>query len=316
MLLSHSRVYALLLVALFCASSVFAAESSNIKRREFQKELASVVSPIQGNEAGILSTAEAKFIQTFQEPAQDNASYESYFYSNDVGGILLRNQPLDPNASLKLESVTFELDESKNPAVVTINLAAAGEEVTVSVEASLIALAARLAADNRLVLLSMAAGSGSGNSLTAEEMLAIHPAISRHRLAVAAAIVDDSFGAPLVEAAYWVLSETAWPLSIQSFDNSSDLFTLECRGLLTKIEITNLTTRWKRTLNPKQIAALEQVNDFIAVYRLVNAAVEGYLEGFPEQEFISLLKRIQPHYEAQAVTNEEEQQFHQWLSRR
>ena len=279
--------------------------------------LAVAVTPIAGNEGGILQTAQARFVKTFRLRAYSNASFDTYFYSNDVGGILVRDQPLDPSKTLKLDLLTFHVNEINNPAVVLIKIGAAGEQVELSVEASLVALAARMAADDRLVLLTMAVGSGSDYSRTAEEMLAIHPAIAHHRLAIAAARIDDSFGSALDLAdTYWVLSESPWQLSTKSFNNSDELFKLECRRHGTKIEIPNLTAKWKRELNPKQQAALRQLNDFFAVYRLINAATEGHLEGFPEEEFLFLLKQIQPHYEKQAVTIEEERDFQRWLRHR
>jgi hypothetical protein len=301
---------------LLCAVSASAQETANNEHIGFQNKLAVAVTPIAGNQGGILQVAEARYINTFRRSTYYNASFDTYRYSNDVGGVLLRDQPVVANATLKLEQLKFELDERKNPAVVLINVSAAGEQAELSVEASLVALAARMAADDRLVLLSMAVGSGTNYDLTPEQMLAIHPAVARHRLAISAAIIDDSLGAENVEAAYWVLGESPWQLSAKAFTPSADMFTLECRGIQTKVEIPNLTARWKRTLNLKQQTALQQLQDFVAVYRLINAAAEGHLQGFPEQEFLSLLKTIQPHYEAQAITIEEERNFHRWLVHR
>jgi hypothetical protein len=316
MMMHPSQVVRFFSAVLLFAVSGFAQENVNQERRTFLKTLAVAVTPIKGNHGGILQVAETRYISTFRRSTYDNATFDTYRYSNDVGGVLLRDHPLDANATLKLDQLTFQLDESKTPAEVLIKISAAGEQAELSVEASLVALAARMAADDRLVLLSMAVGSGTNYDLTPEQMLAIHPALARHRLAVSAAIIDDSLGAENVEAAYWVLGESPWQLSAKAFTPSADMFTLECRGIQTKVEIPNLTARWKRTLNLKQQTALQQLQDFVAVYRLINAAAEGHLEGFPEQEFLDLLKSIQPHYEAQAVTMEEERKFHQWLAHR
>jgi hypothetical protein len=334
------NVLGAVVVLALCVESTVGQGLATKKRLSFLSMIQEVTHSGPGNEGAILQSHEARYREAGLGRSQplaskalraaaaryaltfnaeyDGASYKKYFLSDDVGGILLRNEPNDTSKMLKLDSLTFQLDEtqSSKPARVNINLAANNEKVACSVDASIVFLAARMAADerDRLVLLTMAAGSGKPRPQQIRDMLAIHPAIAGHQFVMAAALVDDSLMLRRVPGAtHYILSEAEWSLNASAFSDEHHQFTLAGRLGTKKISSPTLTQEWFAKLDMSQRSAAEKLNEFIIVYRLINAAVEGYLEDFPEKDFAAFLAKIEPHYRAQAMTGAQEVQFSTWL---
>lgn len=228
--------------------------------------------------------------------------------------ILVRSEPTNPDKTLQLDYMTFRLNEDRKPATVEIKLGANGQHAEYSVEASLLSVTALKVADESLCLLTFAAGCDKPGKRSLEESLAIHPAIAHHQLALVAAVLAESLRAlESAQGTTYILAESEWSVGVNAFNNKDGLYTVYERRGGERIHNPELTKKWRDQLNPDQLAALATFNDFLAVYRLINAAASGYIDGFPEEEFVSLLQKTQPYYEKQAVTPEQERLFHEWV---
>ena len=66
-----------------------------------------------------------------------------------------------------------------------------------------------------------------------------------------------------------------------------------------------MTDAWRESLADKQREWFGILNNFATVHRLVRAAIDRDLVGFPENDFIKLLKELQPIYEKHKLTKDQ-----------
>jgi hypothetical protein len=287
-----------------------------VEEPTFAKRIKDVVKPhFEGEQFGdgtILKSLEDRYNNNFEV-----ASFDEMFGSDNVGGILLRSFPEKPVKVLRLKSASFKL-ENADVDTVLFRLQTDSDQIEFRVPATIVPAAALMAADQRLVLLTLACGSrepGQGHSHV--EMAATHPAIVNHQLGYMAAQLDLSLSNVMGggHGRNYLLCEKAWHLSLKSLAARDDLFTVRCR--LDNIETTppGITDAFRHRLGEDQKRYFRVLNNFVTVRRLVRAVIGHYIVGFPEDDFIKLLKQLQPVYEKHKLTKEQAEEMHTMLTK-
>jgi hypothetical protein len=92
------------------------------------------------------------------------------------------------------------------------------------------------------------------------------------------------------------------------------LFNVRCR--LGDIETTpvGITDVYRSRLGSDQKRYFRVLNNFVTVRRLVRAVIGHYIVGFPEDDYIKLLKQLQPIYEKHKMTPEQAHEMHTMLT--
>ena len=259
----------------------------------------------------VLRTLEDRYNANFQV-----ASFDEMFGSDNVGGILLRSYPEKPVKVLHLKSATFKL-ENADVDTVLFRLATESDQIEFRVPATIVPAAALMAADKRLVLLTLACNSGGGGPRSHVDLAAIHPAIADHQLGYMAAQLDLSLGNVMGggHGRNYLLCEKAWHLSLKSLSARDDLFNVRCR--LDNIETTppGITDAFRSRLGSDQKRYFHVLNNFVTVRRLIRSVIGHYVVGFPEDDFIKLLKQLQPIYEKHKLTKEQAEEMHTMLTK-
>src|SRR5580700_10294200 len=147
---------------------------------DFARRIKDVVNPhFEGEQFGdgsTLRSIEDRYNVNFQVASFDDAFNDDY-----VGGILLRSFPEKPVKVLHLKSATFRLEEAAVDTI-TFRLATESDQMEFRVPATIVPAAALMAADRRLVLLTLACGSaGPGIARSHVDLAAVHPAIANHQ---------------------------------------------------------------------------------------------------------------------------------------
>lgn len=272
----------------------------------FAKRIKEMVNPhFDGDQFGdgsVSKTMEDRYNAAFE----GQAPFDVMFGSDDVGGILLRLQPEKPVKVLHLKSATFRL-ESGAVDTVLFRLVGDFKPVEFRVPATIVPAAALMAADKRLVLLTLSVGSGQpGVGRTHVELAAAHPAIANHQMAYMASRLDLSLQNVMAgHGRNYILCEKAFKLSPKSFSARDDLFTVRCRIDNEETTPAGLTEVWRNTLDDNERQWFCILNNFATVHRLVRATMDHYIVGFPEDDFVQLLKRLQPVYEKHKMTKEQ-----------
>lgn len=281
---------------------------------DFAKRIKDTVNPHfdgeQFGEGSILRTLEDRYDANFQV-----ASFDEMFGSDNVGGILLRSYPQKPVKVLHLKSATFTL-ENADVDMVLFRLATESDQIEFRVPATIVPAAALMAADKRLVLLTLACNSGGGAPRSHVDLAAIHPAIANHQLGYMAAQLDLSLGNVMGgHGRNYLLCEKTWHLALKSLSARDDLFNVRCR--LDTIETTppGITEAFRGRLGSDQKRYFHVLNNFVTVRRLVRSVIGHYVVGFPEDDFIKLLKQLQPIYEKHKLTKEQAEEMHSMLTR-
>ena len=286
-----------------------------VEEPTFAKRIKDVVNPhFEGEQFGdgtILKSLEDRYNNTFQV-----ASFNDMFGSDNVGGILLRSFPEKPVKVLHLTSASFKLEQADVDTVV-FRLAADSDQIEFRVPATIVPAAALMAADQRLVLLTLACGSNRPGGHSHVEMAATHPAIVNHQLGYMAAQLDLSLSNVMGggHGRNYLLCEKAWHLSLKSLSARDDLFTVRCR--VDNIETTppGITDAFRHRLGEDQKRYFRVLNNFVTVRRLVRSVIGHYIVGFPEDDFIKLLKQLQPVYEKHKMTKEQAEEMHTMLTK-
>jgi hypothetical protein len=305
--LVHTRLTKFAFLLALGPSLLFASTLRADEIGSFAKRIKDTVNPhFEGDQFGagsISQTMEKRYDSTFDEPAP----FDSMFGSDDVGGILLRLQPEKPLKQLRLKSATFRVENGAVDTVLFRLGTADGKQTEFRVPATIVPAAALMAADRRLVLLSLAVGSGNrGVGRTHVELAAAHPAIASHQMAYMASRLDLSLQNVMEgDGHYYILCEKAYKLSLKSFSTRDDLFSVRCRIDRDDTTPAGLTDAWKTTLTGQEKQWFHILNDFATVHRLVRNAMDHYVVGFPEDDFIQLLKKLQPIYEKHKMTKEQ-----------
>ncbi len=230
-----------------------------------------------------------------------------------MGGILLRSFPEKPVKVLRLKSATFRLEDGPVEQVL-FRLNTDSDQYEFRVPATIVPAAALMAADKRLVLLTLAVGSGPGHSHV--DMAATHPAIANHQLGYMAAQLDLSLSNVMAgHGRNYLLCEKAWHLSPKAFTTRDDLFTVRCRVGRTETTPPGITDSFRARLGDDQRRYFRVLNNFVTVRRLVRAVIGHYVVGFPENDFIKLLTQLQPVYEKYKMTKEQADEMHLMLTR-
>jgi hypothetical protein len=270
----------------------------------FAKRIKDVVNPrFEGEqfaEGSIPRTMEDRYDSAF-EPAP----FDSMFGSDDVGGILLRAHPRRPVKVLRLDSATFRIENAEVDSVV-FRLAADSKRLKFRVPATIVPAAALMAADRRLVLLTLSCGSARGDARSHADLAAAHPAIARHQMAFMAAQLDLSLlNVAGAHGRNYLLCENPWRLSLKSFSTRDSLFAVRCRVDAAETTPEGITAAWQERLDKNRRRWFGVLNDFAAVHRLVRAVLDGYVVGFPQSDFIKLLEQLQPIYEKHKMTQDQ-----------
>jgi hypothetical protein len=256
---------------------------------------------------------EDRYNNTFQAGSPETASFQQMFSSDNVGGILLRLQPERPVKALHLESATFRLEKGEVDKVL-FQLKADSQQVEFRVPATIVPAAALMAADRRLVLLTLAVGF-DGSARSHADMAAAHPAIVRHQMGYMATRLDLSLQNVMAgHGRNYVLCEKPWRLSLKSLASREDLFTVRCRIDDAETTPAGITTAWHKRLGDVEKPWSRILNDFAAVHRLIRAVLDRQIVGFPEDEFVQFLKQLQPVYEKHKLTREQTEELHTLLT--
>jgi len=301
--------FAVLLVAglMLLAATLRAEEPS------FAKRIKDTVNPhFEGEQFGdgtILKTLGDRYNANFQQDTFDNM-----FSSDDVGGILLRPHPEKPVKVLRLKSATFRLENAEVDTVL-FKLSTDAGQTEFRVPATIVPAAALMAADKRLVLLTLACGSSSGPK-SHVDLAAAHPAIANHQLGYMATQLDLTLQNVMEgHGRNYLLCEKAYRLSLKSFSSRDDLFTVRCRIDRTETTPAGITDAWRHTLGDEQKTYFRVLNNFVTVRRLVRGVLDRYIAGFPEDDFVKLLKQLQPIYEKHKMTKEQAAEMHTLLTK-
>jgi hypothetical protein len=279
----------------------------------FAKRIKDVVNPRfegeQFGEGSVLQKLEDRYNANFQV---GTGSFDDMFGSDNVGGILLRSYPEKPVKVLHLTSASFKL-EPGDLEMVHFRLGTDTEQLDYRVPATIVPAAALMAADQRLVLLTLSCGSARSHV----DLAATHPAIVNHQLGYMAAQLDLSLTnvMGMGHGRNYLLCEKAWHLSLKSLSAREDLFTVRCR--IDNIETTppGITDAFRSRLGSDQKRYFRVLNNFVTVRRLVRSVIGHYITGFPEDDFIKLLKQLQPIYEKQKMTKEQAEEMHLMLTK-
>jgi hypothetical protein len=165
-------------------------------------------------------------------------------------------------------------------------------------------------------LLTLACNNGGPGPRSHVDLAAVHPAIANHQLGYMAAQLDLSLGNVMAgHGRNYLLCEKAWHLSLKSLSARDDLFNVRCR--LDNLETTppGITDAFRSRLGSDQKRYFHVLNNFVTVRRLVRAVIGHYVVGFPEDDFIKLLKQLQPIYEKHKLTKEQAEEMHSMLTR-
>jgi len=290
--------------------------SKHTEEPSFAKRIKEVVNPHfegeQFGEGSVLRTLEDRYNANFQV-----ASFGDEFGSDNVGGILLRSYPEKPVKVLHLKSATFKLEEDAALDTVLFRLVTDNDQTEFRVPATIVPAAALMAADQRLVVLTLACGSAGPAVHSHVEMAATHPAIVNHQLGYMAAQLDLSLGnvMGMGHGRNYLLCEKAYHLSLKSFSARDDLFNVRCR--VDRVETTpaGITDAFRSRLGSDQKRYFRVLNNFVTVRRLVRAVIGHYIVGFPEDDFIKLLKQLQPIYEKHKMTKEQAEEMRTLLTK-
>ena len=280
---------------------------------DFARRIKEVVNPHfegeQFGEGSITQTTEDRYNSNFQV-----STFDDEFSNDNVGGILLRSFPEKPVKVLHLKSATFTLEDGLVENL-RFRLTTDTDQLEFHVPATIVPAAALMAADRRLVLLTLACGSTNG-AHSHVDLAAIHPAIANHQLGYMAAQLDLSLGNVMTgHGRNYLLCEKAWHLSLKSFQARDDLFTVRCR--VDRVETTppGITEAFWRHLGDDQRRYFRVLNNFVTVRRLIRSVIGHYVVGFPEDDFVKLLKQLQPIYEKHKLTKEQAEEMHTMLTK-
>jgi hypothetical protein len=264
-------------------------------------------------EGTILRQMEDRYNNAFQADSPQTASFQQMFSSDNVGGILLRLQPDRPVKALQLESATFRLEKGEVDKVL-FQLKADSQQAEFRVPATIVPAAALMAADRRLVLLTLAVGF-DGGARSHAEMAAAHPAIAKHQMAYMATRLDMSLQNVMAgHGRNYLLCEKPWRLSLKSLAARDDLFSVRCRVDDAETTPAGITAAWRSRLGDDEKRWFRILNDFAVVHRLIRAVIDRHVVGFPEDEFVQLLKQLQPVYAKHKMTREQTEELHTLLT--
>lgn len=304
-----TKVAVLLLTGLVLIATTLQAEEPS-----FAKRIKETVNPqFEGEQFGdgtILRTLGDRYNATFQQDTFDNM-----FSNDEVGGILLRPHPEKPVKVLRLKSATFRVENAEVDTVL-FKLTTDSGQTEFSVPATIVPAAALMAADKRLVLLTLACGSGSGGHKSHVERAAAHPAIANHQLGYMATTLDLSLQNVMAgHGRNYLLCEKAYRLSLKSFSARDDLLNVRCRIGETETTPAGITDAWRQSLGDDQRTYFRILNNFVTVRRLIRGVLDRYVAGFPEDDFVKLLKQLQPTYEKHKMTKEQAEELHTLLTK-
>jgi hypothetical protein len=304
-----TKVAVLLATGLVLLATTLRAEEPN-----FAKRIKETVNPhFDGEQFGdgtILRTLGDRYNATFQQDTFDNM-----FSSDEVGGILLRPHPEKPVKVLRLKSATFRVENAEVDTVL-FKLTTDSGQTEFRVPATIVPAAALMAADKRLVLLTLACGSGSGGQRSHVDRAAAHPAIANHQLGYMATTLDLSLQNVMAgHGRNYLLCEKAYRLSLKSFSSRDDLFNVRCRIDQTETTPAGITDAWRQSLGDEQRTYFRILNNFVTVRRLIRGVLDRYVAGFPEDDFVKLLKQLQPTYEKHKMTKEQAEELHTLLTK-
>jgi hypothetical protein len=304
-----TKVAVLLATGLVLLATTLRAEEPN-----FAKRIKETVNPhFDGEQFGdgtILRTLGDRYNATFQQDTFDNM-----FSSDEVGGILLRPHPEKPVKVLRLKSATFRVENAEIDTVL-FKLTTDSGQTEFRVPATIVPAAALMAADKRLVLLTLACGSGSGGQRSHVDRAAAHPAIANHQLGYMATTLDLSLQNVMAgHGRNYLLCEKAYRLSLKSFSSRDDLFNVRCRIDQTETTPAGITDAWRQSLGDEQRTYFRILNNFVTVRRLIRGVLDRYVAGFPEDDFVKLLKQLQPTYEKHKMTKEQAEELHTLLTK-
>jgi hypothetical protein len=303
------------LAVVFTLGLLLTPTTARAEEPSFAKRIKETVNThFEGDQFGqgtILQMLEDRYNSNFQQ-----GNFDEMFGSDDVGGILLRPNPEKPVKVLHLKSATFRLEEGAVDNVL-FKLSTDVGQAEFRAPATIVPAAALMAADKRLVLLTLACGSsGSGIAKSHVELAAAHPAIANHQLGYMATQLDLSLQNVMEgHGRNYILCEKAWRLSLKSFSTRDDLFTVRCRIDRTETTPAGITDAWRRTLGDDQKRYFRVLNNFVMVRRLVRSVLDHYIVGFPEDDFVKLLKRLQPIYEKHKMSKEQADEMHTMLTK-
>jgi len=304
-----TKVAVLLATGLVLLATTLRAEEPN-----FAKRIKETVNPhFDGEQFGdgtILRTLGDRYNATFQQDTFDNM-----FSSDEVGGILLRPHPEKPVKVLRLKSATFRVENAEIDTLL-FKLTTDSGQTEFRVPATIVPAAALMAADKRLVLLTLACGSGSGGQRSHVDRAAAHPAIANHQLGYMATTLDLSLQNVMAgHGRNYLLCEKAYRLSLKSFSSRDDLFNVRCRIDQTETTPAGITDAWRQSLGDEQRTYFRILNNFVTVRRLIRGVLDRYVAGFPEDDFVKLLKQLQPTYEKHKMTKEQAEELHTLLTK-
>jgi hypothetical protein len=299
---------------LLATGLVLLATTLRAEEPSFAKRIKETVNPhFDGEQFGdgtILRTLGDRYNATFQQDTFDNM-----FSSDEVGGILLRPHPEKPVKVLRLKSATFRVENAEVDTVL-FKLTTDSGQTEFRVPTTIVPAAALMAADKRLVLLTLACGSGSGGQRSHVDRAAAHPAIANHQLGYMATTLDLSLQNVMAgHGRNYLLCEKAYRLSLKSFSSRDDLFNVRCRIDQTETTPAGITDAWRQSLGEEQRTYFRILNNFVTVRRLIRGVLDRYVAGFPEDEFVKLLKQLQPTYEKHKMTKEQAEELHTLLTK-
>jgi hypothetical protein len=300
------RCAVLFLTVLFLLGLVgFATRSPADELGGFSKRIKQAVDPNFDGEPFADNTVVRQMGDRYNDAFPQATSFQSNFSSDNVGGILLRLRSEGPVKPVQLQSASFRI-ENGGVDKVLFRLTAENQQTEFRVPATIIPAAALMAADRRLVLLTLSVFSNRGNVHSHADMAAAHPAIVKHQLAYMAASLDLSLQNVMTgHGRNYLLCEKPWKLSLKEFSARDDLFKVRCRIDRAETTPPGITDDWRERLADKQREWFTILNNFATVHRLVRAAIDRDLVGFPENDFIKLLKELQPIYAKHKLTKDQ-----------
>jgi hypothetical protein len=271
----------------------------------FAKRIKQTVNPNFDGEQFAANTIARQMSARYGDAFPQATSFQSSFSSDNVGGILLRLRPDGSIKPIELKSASFRIENSDVDKVL-FRLTADNQQTEFRIPATIIPAAALMAADRRLVLLTLSAFSNRGNVHSHADMAAAHPAIAKHQLTYMAASLDLSLQNVMTGHGHnYILCEKPWKLALKEFSERDDLFKVRCRIGRAETTPPGMTDAWRESLADKQREWFGVLNNFATVHRLVRAAIDRDLVGFPENDFIRLLKELQPIYEKHKLTKDQ-----------
>jgi hypothetical protein len=271
----------------------------------FSKRIKQAVDPNFDGEQVADNTISRQMGNRYNDAFPTAATFQQNFSSDNVGGILLRLKPEGSVKPIELKSASFRI-ETGDVDKVLFRLTADNQQTEFRVPATIVPAAALMAADRRLVLLTLSAFSNRGNVHSHADMAAAHPAIVNHQLVYMAASLDLSLQNVMMGHGHnYILAEKPWKLSLKEFSDRDDLFKVRCRVGRAETTPPGMTDAWHESLADKQREWFTILNNFATVHRLVRAAIDHDLVGFPENDFIKLLKELKPSYAKHRLTKDQ-----------